>query len=156
MGKGKGFDAIIDDLITGPEEISEEIIAAEEEETSPMALPPIPTLDQSPDAEFEHSQKKIVHALEIASKSLEQVAIIAPSIQHPDIYNAISKLLKEITSSSEKLVSLREKMQKIKGGSPPEEKGSFKTVNVENAVFVGSTADLIRKERMKEHDDSGD
>lgn len=63
--------------------------------------------------DFELARASIKKVLEIGSTSLDELSSIAKSAQRPDGFEAVSKMIKEISDASNKLLDIHEKMERI-------------------------------------------
>ena len=81
----------------------------------------------------------------------EQAALLFPLIvsengerreESPRAFEVFGQLLKNMTDAQEKLMDLHQKKNRLKSDSERQE--VTKAQNVTNALFVGSTADLLK------------
>jgi len=73
-------------------------------------------------------QDALLHALEVAKQS-----------EHPRAFEVVGNMVKQLAEVNSQLLELSEKKQKLM--SKKDDKSAAQTVN-NNAIFVGSTADL--------------
>lgn len=75
-------------------------------------------------------QDALMHALEIAKSS-----------EHPRAFEVVGGLMKQLSDINGQLLDLSEKRQKLLDKNKPAEQNNPQVTN-NNAIFVGSTADL--------------
>jgi hypothetical protein len=83
------------------------------------------------------------------TKSLEELKAIAQSSEHPRAYEVFSTLLNSVVAMNKDLVDLHKKKKELLKEEPTQQNGTT-TMKVNQAVFVGSTAELsslIRREK---------
>lgn len=120
-----------------PETVSTEIVPAEEH------LPA--TIDHSRDLEYDYEVSRETHRglLEQGQEALDGILKVAKESQHPRAYEVAAGLLKNLSDMTDKLILLHKHKKDLEG-----DRGSgddSPQVNVEKAVFVGSTADLLKQ-----------
>lgn len=77
---------------------------------------------------LEQGQDALLHALEVAKQS-----------EHPRAFEVVGGLMKQLADVNHQLLDLTEKKQKLRG---KKENNVDKQVTNNNAIFVGSTAEL--------------
>lgn len=124
-------------------EIVNEIVVAEEH--------PVTTVtDDQPqpnrDVEYDYEYSRNLHRdlLEQGQEALPELLKVAKESQHPRAYEVASGFLKNLSDMADKLMILHEKKKALDGkeGGPAV---SNQTVNIDKAVFTGSTADLLKQ-----------
>ena len=73
---------------------------------------------------------------------MDELLEIAKAEESPRAFEVFGQLLKNMTDSQEKLMELHQKKQKLENDGERQE--VTKAQNVTNALFVGSTADLLK------------
>ncbi len=94
------------------------------------------------DIEFDYTRKNIINIIEKSNKVLDNTAHLALESDHPRMVEVYSGLIKALSDVNKSLFEIREKKMKIKGEMVDKEPGIQKVVN--NAIFVGSTEELIK------------
>jgi hypothetical protein len=127
-------------------EVVNEVIVAEEH---PVAtVPDDPQPDANRDVEYDYEYTRNLHRdlLEQGQEALPELLKVAKESQHPRAYEVASGFLKNLSDMADKLMILQEKKRALdggtKGGSGPT---TQQTVNIDKAVFTGSTADLLKQ-----------
>lgn len=89
-----------------------------------------------PQKDYEYSRAQLYNLVEKGQEAVSGILELAQDSQHPRAFEVAGQLIKSVGDVTDKLIDLQKKMkdmEKPQGGAP-------KTVN--NALFVGSTADL--------------
>ena len=102
--------------------------------------------------DYELSRKTYKDLIETGVRSLDVLAELARESEHPRAFEVLSKTIKDIGDTTEKLMAL----QKSKKDLNKEEESEEKKQITNNNVFVGSTTDLQRilaqeNERIIDH-----
>ena len=71
--------------------------------------------------------------------ALKELAVVARDSQHPRAYEVMAGMLKNLADINKNLLDIQKQKQDLTG-----EKTSSKDVNIDKAVFVGSTAELMK------------
>lgn len=93
-----------------------------------------------PDADY--SRANYYNLIEKGNEALEGILEVAKESQHPRAYEVAANMIKNLSDVTEKLMILQKQQKELKG---PQEQATQQNINVEKAVFVGSTADLLKK-----------
>jgi hypothetical protein len=90
---------------------------------------------------------------DLASKgaiALDELMGIATASQHPRAFEVLANMISTLASVNKDIVGLHKTVNEVKGTKPGESLNIQGGTNIQNAVFVGSTAELariIRKEK---------
>jgi len=90
------------------------------------------------DADFARSN--IRGLIEKGNQAMDQLLHVAKESEHPRAYEVAAGLIKNLADLNKDLLEI----QKRKKDLNPQETSSVKNVNVDKAVFVGSTAELVK------------
>lgn len=80
---------------------------------------------------LQSGQDALMHALEVAKSS-----------EHPRAFEVVGNLMKQLSDVNAQLLDLHEKKQKLDLPKTKQEETNSKQVTNNNAIFVGSTAEL--------------
>jgi hypothetical protein len=123
-----------------PEVVSNEVVVA------PETLPAVveePKQENS-DLEFDYEYARTTHSdlLEQGKEALPDLFRVAKESQHPRAYEVAAGFLKTLSDMTDKLMTLHKVKKDLDGkdGGPPRT-----TNNIDKAVFVGSTAELLKQ-----------
>lgn len=100
----------------------------------------------NPDADY--SRSNYYNLIEKGNEALDGILEVARESQHPRAYEVAANMIKNLSDVTEKLMVLQKQQQELK----PKEAAGPTNINVDKAVFVGSTADLLK--RLKNESDS--
>ena len=97
--------------------------------------------EHNPDANY--SRANYYNLIEKGNEALDGILEVAKESQHPRAYEVAANMIKNLSDVTEKLMILQKQQQELK---PKEEQQAGPTnVNVDKAIFVGSTAELLRQ-----------
>lgn len=96
-------------------------------------------LDKDVKDDYDFSRRTYRDLIHTGTRSLDVLAELARESEHPRAFEVLSKTIKDIGDTTEKLM----KLQKDKADITKEERDEAKKVT-NNNVFVGSTTDLQR------------
>ena len=82
------------------------------------------------------------HIIERGRDAMDELLEIAKAEESPRAFEVFGQLLKNMTDSQEKLMELHQKKQKLESDGDRQE--VTRAQNVTNALFVGSTAELLK------------
>jgi len=91
-----------------------------------------------PDADY--SRANYYNLIEKGNEALDGILEVAKESQHPRAYEVAANMIKNLSDVTEKLMVLQKQQQDLK----PKELAPT-NITVDKAVFVGSTAELLKK-----------
>jgi hypothetical protein len=94
----------------------------------------------NPDADY--SRANYYNLIEKGNEALDGILEVAKESQHPRAYEVAANMLKNLSDVTEKLMILQKQQKELQG---PQQAAQAQNINVEKAVFVGSTAELLKK-----------
>jgi len=97
--------------------------------------------DNNPDALY--SRANYYNLIEKGNEALDGILEVAKESQHPRAYEVAANMIKNLSDVTEKLMILQ-KQQKELNPQKAEQQGPT-NINVDKAVFVGSTAELLKQ-----------
>ena len=102
------------------------------------------------DTDFQYARENMYHIIERGRDAMDELLEIAKAEESPRAFEVFGQLLKNKTDSQEKLMELHQRKQKME--SDGERQEVTRAQNVTNALFVGSTAELLKlvKKEAKE------
>jgi hypothetical protein len=101
----------------------------------------------NPDANY--SRANYYNLIEKGNEALDGILEVAKESQHPRAYEVAANMIKNLSDVTEKLMILQKQQQELQ----PKESAASTNINVDKAVFVGSTAELLRQ--LKNESNSG-
>jgi superfamily I DNA/RNA helicase len=137
------FDKIEETLDVDVKTISKEYIKKVKKEISRPVGP-----DEA-QSDYEYTRQNLYDLLEKGQEAIYEMLEIAKETQKARDFEVAGQLIKSVGDVSDKLLDLQHKMKKLKQEDP---KLPNQTNVTNNALFVGSTADLQKflKETMKD------
>lgn len=102
----------------------------------------------NPDAHY--SRANYYNLIEKGNEALDGILEVAKESQHPRAYEVAANMIKNLSDVTEKLMILQKQQQELK---PKEEQATQTNISVDKAVFVGSTAELLKQ--LKNESNSG-
>ena len=114
----------------------EPIEFVEETKTEIVSVEPVTTVDD--DAEF--ARCNIRSLIEKGNVAMDQLLHVAKESEHPRAYEVAAGLIKNLSELNKDLLEIQKRRKDLN----PQEAASVRNVNVDKAVFVGSTAELVK------------
>lgn len=78
--------------------------------------------------------------IEKGNKAMDDLLNVAKASEHPRAYEVAAGLIKNLADLNKDLLEIQKRRKDLS----PQEASSVKNVNVDKAVFVGSTAELVK------------
>ena len=111
--------------------------------TEAEILPAVTTTsEEEKDTDFRYARENMYHIIERGRDAMDELLEIAKAEESPRAFEVFGQLLKNMTDTQEKLMELHRKKQIIENDGERQE--VTKAQNVTNALFVGSTAELLK------------
>ena len=97
--------------------------------------------------DYEYTRGNLYSIIEKGQEAIDGILELAQESDSPRAYEVAGQLIKSVADSTDKLMDLQKKLKDVN----KEEKGSTPTNVTNNAVFLGSTAELQKylKSSMK-------
>ena len=99
----------------------------------------------NPDANY--SRANYYNLIEKGNEALDGILEVAKESQHPRAYEVAANMIKNLSDVTEKLMILQKQQMELQ----PKEVAPT-NITVDKAVFVGSTADLLKKIKNESSD----
>ena len=90
------------------------------------------------DKDYEYTRGNLYSIIEKGQEAINGILEIAQESEMPRAYEVAGQLIKSVSDATDKLLDLQKKIKEVN----EEEKGPTSVTN--NALFVGSTADLAK------------
>jgi hypothetical protein len=94
----------------------------------------------NPDADY--SRANYYNLIEKGNEALDGILEVARESQHPRAYEVAANMIKNLSDVTEKLMILQKQQKDL---IPKEQQAQTQNINVDKAVFVGSTAELLKQ-----------
>ena len=109
--------------------------------------PPVPRIQDKNkadiDSDYEYSRENYYNLIEKGQQAIEGILEIAKEGQHPRAYEVAGQLIANVAGTVDKLQDLQKKLKELKTAT----KGA--DTKIQNALFVGSTAELQKMLKVK-------
>jgi hypothetical protein len=119
--------------------LNTDYIPAVKEENKSVTIHESDRSADNPDADY--SRSNYYNLIERGNEALEGILEVARESQHPRAYEVAANMIKNLSDVTEKLMILQRQQQDLQ----PKEPAGPTNINVDKAVFVGSTADLLKQ-----------
>ena len=96
--------------------------------------------ESNPDAEY--SRSNYYNLIEKGNEALDGILEVAKESQHPRAYEVAANMIKNLSDVTEKLMILQKQQKEL---NPQAAEQQTTNINVDKAVFVGSTAELLKQ-----------
>jgi ElaB/YqjD/DUF883 family membrane-anchored ribosome-binding protein len=90
------------------------------------------------ETDFDSARNNLQALLNQGKAALEHALEVAKQSEHPRAFEVVGNLIKQLADVNQQLMDLHQQKQKIEAPA----KGEAKKVTNNNAIFVGSTAEL--------------
>lgn len=129
----KNFDKLNDAFDVEAEEVSTEIQVKKEKKTVPVKV-------EKDDIarDYEYTRGNLYSIIEKGQEAIDGILELAQDSEMPRAYEVAGQLIKSVSDATDKLMDLQKKLKDV------EEESTRKPTTVNNALFVGSTADLAK------------
>ena len=89
------------------------------------------------------ARKNIKSLLDKGSGAIDNLLLVAQESEHPRAYEVAANFIKTLADLNKDLLDIQKKKQDLR----PQSATQSQSINVEKAVFVGSTAELLKQIR---------
>lgn len=144
-------DALGIEHITPTVETKQEVVAYELYDTDE----PIDTNKDQED-DYRLARRVLRNLIVKGNDAIEEISQIARQNESARGYEVVSTLIKTVADTTKDLYNVQKMTKDLKGPDPetdPRRKNTEGNISVENAVFVGSTAELLSAIKKKQEDD---
>jgi hypothetical protein len=101
---------------------------------------PVTVIPKDAEQDFDYSRSNYYELIEKGNLALDGILEVAKESQHPRAYEVAANMMKNLSDMTDKLMLLQQQRKQLEGGV-----NKVPQVQVDKAVFVGSTADLLKK-----------
>lgn len=105
-------------------------------------------LDKDLDKDYEESRKTLKELVKKGNDAIDHLLAIATDTEHPRAFEVVATLIKNTAEANEKLMTMQKAVRDMKNIKAKE------SVNVDKAIFVGSTAELNKLLKGKKDGDT--
>ena len=97
-------------------------------------------IDKDIKDDYDFSRKTYKDLIYNGTRSMDVLSELAIESEHPRAYEVAAGLIKNLSELNKDLLEIQKRRKDLN----PQEAASVKNVNVDKAVFVGSTAELVK------------
>jgi len=108
------------------------------EESRVTVMNETPSTDNDIDDDYKYARENLKEIIDSAQQSIADLASIASTSESPRAYEVLSTMMKTIVDANKDLLELQKSVKKLK-----EDNNTSAPQNVTNALYVGSTSDLM-------------
>jgi hypothetical protein len=101
-------------------------------------------LDTDLDIDYEDSRQTLKELVEKGNQAIDHLLAIASETEHPRAFEVVATLIKNTAEANEKLMTMQKTVRELKNI-----KKNDSSVNVDKAIFVGSTSELSKLLKSK-------
>lgn len=118
--------------------ISGEIVSSEKEVTTIETIDKISSSGEDIRKDYEYTRGNLYSLIEKGQEAINGILELAQETEMPRAYEVAGQLIKNVGDITDKLMQLQAKLKEV------EEESSKGPTTVNNALFVGSTAELAK------------
>jgi len=104
---------------------------------------PVEEVGDEVDADSSIARSNIKNLIDKGTDSIDDLLRVAKESEHPRAYEVAANFIKTLADLNKDLLEIQKRKQELK----PQNNQSNSPINVKNAVFVGSTAELLKQIR---------
>ena len=108
------------------------------EESRVTVMNETPSTDNDIDDDYKYARENLKEIIDSAQQSIADLASIASTSESPRAYEVLSTMMKTIVDANKDLLDIHKSVKKLK-----EDNNTSAPQNVTNALYVGSTSDLM-------------
>ena len=108
------------------------------EESRVTVMNETPSTDNDVDDDYKYARENLKEIIDSAQQSIADLASIASTSESPRAYEVLSTMMKTIVDANKDLLDIHKSVKKLK-----EDNNTSAPQNVTNALYVGSTSDLM-------------
>lgn len=101
--------------------------------------PKVDPIEYDLDEDYEESRETLKQLVRKGNDAIDHLLAIATDTEHPRAFEVVATLIKNTAEANEKLLAMQKTMRELKNI-----KSKDNNLNVEKAIFVGSTTELSK------------
>ena len=140
----KNIDKVVENRIEKHLELVEhnKTYYTEAEVLNTSKVLPVTISGEEKDTDFQYARENLYDIIEKGREAMGELLEIAKAEESPRAFEVFGQLLKNMSDTQQTLMELHQKKQKLENDGERQE--VTKAQNVTNALFVGSTAELLK------------
>jgi hypothetical protein len=120
-----------------------------EVQQSQSVIPAPEELSDDAQEDFAFARSNIRNLIRQGTGAVDNILEVARESEHPRAYEVVSTLIKTMADMNKDLLDIQKKKKELVGTNTKNQDNQ--TINVDKAVFVGSTTDLIKQMKEKKN-----
>jgi hypothetical protein len=111
---------------------------------SPPMVQKLPDVEVSTDVDddFQTARNNLHNIIHKGNDALEEALLVAKTSEHPRAFEVVGGLIKTLVDANKDLLDIQKKLKDLKKDDSDKGNNSQGGVNAQNAIFVGSAAEL--------------
>lgn len=109
----------------------------------PAVVPEKPISDDI-QKDYEQSRENLQKIIAKGQLAIDDILAIARDTEHPRAFEVAATMLKNVVDANKELLAIQKQLRDLRGENKKAE------VSVDKAIFVGTTADLLKMVRSKD------
>ena len=105
----------------------------------------IVTITDPVDSDAEYARQNLKNLIAKGNDAVDHIVSIAKQSEHPRAFEVAAGMLKNLADMNKDLLEIQKRKQDLK----PKVTTNTQNINVDKAVFVGSTAELLKQLKEK-------
>ena len=136
----------------------EHLPVAKKEEAKQEVIEYVPASNEDQDEDYTLVRNTLRNLIEKGNDALDEISTIAKQNESARGFEVVANLIKTVGETSKDLYNLQKMKRDLKEPNPETDprKKNADSINVEQAVFVGSTAELLAAIKNKKEQDGKD
>lgn len=94
--------------------------------------------------DYEQSRENLQKIIAKGQLAIDDILAIARDTEHPRAFEVAATMLKNVVDANKELLAIQKQLRDLRGENKKAE------VSVDKAIFVGTTADLLKMVRSKD------
>jgi hypothetical protein len=103
-------------------------------------------LQESSSDDAAHARENIRGLISRGTVAIDELSKVAKESEHPRAYEVLSTLLKNVSEMNKDLLNIQKMKKELEGTE------KMPALNIDKAVFVGTTAELIKMKKQQNND----
>lgn len=127
--------------------VDSEVVSIEKKEILEESIDKISSISDDIKKDYDYTRGNLYSLIEKGQEAINGILELAQESEMPRAYEVAGQLIKNVADATDKLMDLQKKLKDIE-----EEKVSKGPTTVNNALFVGSTAELAKLLKQQSED----
>lgn len=139
----KNLDKTMSDIFNTQEIQTVDIVPQQANTNVVASKNVIENVDTDIISDVEYARQNMRHLIDKGTEAIDEILMVARHSEHPRAYEVASNFIKSISDMNRDLLHLHKQKQSLVQYQPKQQTKNSE-VSIDKAVFVGSTADLMK------------